>query len=284
MGLVKNIEVLKENINQQNLNIDAHFREQASELARMQKFIDGVIKHEVANATKQIEASASLQKYFITGELPNVNTERHSWPVSPDFSIYLVELIELNDYDLIIEFGSGLSTVIIAKALRNIASRRSEKKTVTFASFDHLDHYYQQTLAYLEHSGLAEDVQLTLAPLKDWLSPDGKTQPYYECEAMLVSLAKKHKHANQRLLVIVDGPPAATGKHARYPAGPLILQHFGGVHIDLLLDDYIRDDEKEIAKRWQADISAMQLHCIVTERRLEKDACLIRINPLNRKS
>ncbi len=117
---------------------------------------------------------------------------------------------------------------------------------------------------------MAEAVQLTLAPLKDWQAPNGNTYRYYHCQPTLVALAKKHLVAGLRLLVIVDGPPAATGKHARYPAGPLILEYFAGAQIDLLIDDYIRDDEKEIAQLWQADIATAQLTQITTERRAQK--------------
>lgn len=56
-----------------------------------------------------------------------------------------------------------------------------------------------------------------------------------------------------------------------------MLEHFAGTHIDLLLDDYIREDEKEIVQRWQTDITAAGFSQTTTERKLEKDACLIRV-------
>jgi hypothetical protein len=276
--LSQSIEALTDTLKQQKTELDAQLKKQADELIRVRKFLDSVVKKEIGNATKQIEASIGLQSYFVTGELPNINAERHSWPISPDFAVYLIELIELNDYDLIIEFGSGISTVIIAKTLAKMAPKRAGKPSVEFISFDHLDPYYQQTRAQLEHASLADAVQLTLAPLQDWPAPNGNTYPYYACQPTLAALAQKHPAAGLRLLVIVDGPPAATGPHARYPAGPLILQYFAGAHIDILLDDYIRDDEKEIAKLWQGDITAAKLVHRTTERKLEKDACLIAVS------
>ena len=275
--LSQSVETLADTLKQQKVELDAQLKKQADDLIRVRKFLDTSLKKEIANSTKQIEATIGLQNYFTTGELPSINTERHSWPISPDFALYLIELLELNDYDLIIEFGSGISTLIVAKTLAKMAARRQSKPPVDFVSFDHLDQYYQQTRDQLEQAGLAETVQLSLAPLQDWQAPDGVTQPYYACQATLTAVAKKHPAAGLRLLVIVDGPPTATGTHARYPAGPLILQHFTGAQIDILLDDYIRDDEKEIAQRWQADITAAQLTQTTTERKLEKDACLITI-------
>lgn len=274
----QSIETLADTLQQQKIELDTQLKKQSDELIRVRKFLDSTVQREVANATKQIEAAIGLQNYFATGELPHINTERHSWPISPDFALYLIELLELNDYDLIVEFGSGISTSIIAKTLAKMAAKRSGKPPVDFVSFDHLEKYYQQTLAQLEHAGLAEAVQLNLAPLQDWLAPNGNTYPYYACQPTLAALAKKHPAAGLRLLVIIDGPPAATGKHARYPAGPLILQHFAGAHIDLLLDDYIRDDEREVAKLWQADVVAAKLSYAISERKLEKDACLMAVS------
>lgn len=277
----QSIEGINTTLKQQKLEFDSQFKKQADELIRVRKFLDSTLKKEVANATKQVESFIGLQNYLTTGELPSINIERHSWPISPDFALYLIELIEFNDYDLIIEFGSGLSTVILAKAITRKAIHHQGKKPVDFVSFDHLEHYYKQTRTQLEHAGLTNAVQLVLAPLQDWRALDGSTQPYYTCQSTLAALRKKHAVADQRILVIVDGPPAATGKHARYPAGPLILEHFANAHIDLLLDDYIRDDEKEIAQRWQDDIAAAGFSQTTTERRLEKDACLIRAQRKN---
>ena len=282
-SLSQSIDTLSDSLKSQQselkADLDAQLKKQADELIRVRKFLDSSLTSKLDNATRQIEAAVSLQSYFTTGELPNINTERHSWPVSADFAFYLVQLLETNDYDTIIEFGSGISTVIIAKTLAKMATRRQDKPPVAFVSFDHLEQYYQQTLAQLNQADLADKVQLELAPLQPYTAPKGNTYPYYNCHDKLAKFAQQHPHTGKRLLVLVDGPPAATGKHARYPAAPVVLKYFKGAHIDLLLDDYIRDDEKEIAKLWQEDIAAAKLAQTTTERKLEKDACLIRVQP-----
>ena len=271
------IEELGKTIKQQKVELDKQLKKQNDDLISVRKFLDSSLKNEVANATKQIEAAVGLQSYFATGELPNINTERHSWPVSPDFSLYLVELLEANNYDLIIEFGSGISTVIIAKTLAKMAERRKNKQPVNLVSFDHLEKYYNQTLAQLRQAGLADKVQLELAPLEPYTAPNGTTYAYYSCHESLATLAKKYGQTEVRVLVVIDGPPAATGKHARYPAAPSVLKYFRGANLSFLLDDYIRDDEKEIAALWQSEFSALGLAQITTIRSLEKDACLITV-------
>jgi len=276
-GLDALSSTLKTQQDQLKTELDAQLKKQADELIRVRKFLDSSFQNKLANATKQIEAAVGLQSYFATGELPNINTERHSWPISADFAFYLVQLLETKQYDIIIEFGSGISTVIIAKTLAKMATRHQAKSPVAFISFDHLEQYYNQTLAQLNQANLADAVLLTLAPLQPYTAPNGNTYPYYGCQPALAALAQRHLSPGSRVLVLVDGPPAATGPHARYPAAPIVLAQFKGVQLDFLMDDYIRDDEKEIVALWQAEFTAAQLTHSAQTSKLEKDACLISI-------
>lgn len=278
-SLNEGIQSLSQSLIQHKEELDTRLKVQADGLIKMRKFLDASMKKEVTNIARQIEATIGLQSYFATGELPNVNTERHKWPISPDFALYLIELIEINKYDIIVEFGSGLSTVIIAKTIDKLSKRREGRKSVEFISFDHLDKYYQRTCDQLQQAGLRDTVSVEYLPLQDWQGADGVVQPYYKCESTLAALAKNYDVNQVRVLVIVDGPPTATAKHARYPAGPIILKYFGKARlIDILLDDFIRDDEKEIVNRWQAEMEAVGISFETEIRSFEKDACLIRID------
>jgi len=262
--------------------LDALFKQQsahiAEALADTRHFLDSSLKRAIINASKQLTAVAGLQSHLDLGKLLPVHIERSTWPVSADFAFYLVERLEYHEYPLIIEFGSGLSTLVIAHALNRIAESRGNQTPPTVVSFDHLEPYYQQTRARLTQAGLQDTVQLHHAPLADWHAPDGSVQPYYTCQPVLAELAKQHPEKPLRILAIVDGPPASTGKHARYPAWPMLAEHFPGAQLDLLLDDYIRRDEKEVVERWQHDIAAAGLHCAVTTLAFEKDACLLQIS------
>jgi predicted O-methyltransferase YrrM len=279
--LSKGLEDISEALQNQKAEFDAQLKKQADELTYLHKSLDTSLKNQINNATKQIEATFGLLHYFANGDLPSVNTERHAWPVSPDFALYLVELLERFRYDLVIEFGSGYSTVSVAKALKIIASRRPGEHDVTFVSFEHLEQYLLKTQNQLEAAGLNDSVKLYLAPLQDWHAPDCSVQSFYACDPILADLAKNHHTQDLRLLVIVDGPPGNTCKHARYPAVPVILKHFAGAQIDILLDDYIRNEEKEIVKKWQSVLTTANLKYAITKRELERDACLIKVHSTN---
>lgn len=258
------------------------FKKQAEDLVRVRRHLEIAVKNNSANAVRQLQSFVGMQEYFATGVLPAFNSEAHSWPVSADFALCVMRQLVLQPYDLVIEFGSGMSTVIVAKTLALMAERGDTRQT-QFVSFEHLDSYYEQTLAHLQQAGLEQAVQLTLAPLKDWQSADGQIYPYYCCQSTLTKLVQQKQVSRKRILVIVDGPPAATGPQARYPAGPLLMEHFPNAQIDFLMDDYIREDEKQIAQHWLADIEARGLAGTSTEYKLEKDACLLTVHPKNSK-
>ncbi|WP_300088124.1 hypothetical protein [uncultured Nitrosomonas sp.] len=273
---VKNIEFIENALSQQKLELDAQFKKQADDLIRVRKFLDTTLKKEVANAAKQVGDFITLQSYFNTGKFTGISLETNGWPVSSDFMLYLVKLVEQGNYDVIIEFGSGSSTLAVAKTLALIESRHQVKPT-TFVSFDHLEQFYQETHRKLAYAGMSERVHLVLAPLINTKAENGNSYLYYDCRSTLANLAKKCWAENLRVLAIVDGPPGSSGKHARYMAGPYIFQYFKGKDIDLLLDDTNRKEEEEIIGMWKSDVSALGLSAIEETIKLEKGACLLRI-------
>ena len=51
--------------------------------------------------------------------------------------------------------------------------------------------------------------------------------------------------------MLIDGPPGATGPLARLPAVPLLLNYLGKHQLDIVLDDYKRQEEIETVNRWK---------------------------------
>jgi len=261
-----------ESAGEKGADILARLREQGEAANRLPHDITKLVKKEILNATRQIEAFIELRDHLGTDELVG---EMHGWSISPDFARYLVQTIETNDYDAVVEFGSGTSTVIIARALAKNAELRQGRGSVSHVAFEHLPEYYAQTRAQLERVGLAHFVDLALVPLVPYVAPNGVTYSYYDCEATLGALAKKLRSDPHRLLMVVDGPPGATNKHARYPAVPIILAHTGHMTVDILLDDYGRKDEKEIVDMWTDLLSARSQSWERKSIALEKGACLL---------
>lgn len=274
--LAQNIEALADTLKQQKAEIDAQFKKQSDSLVDFRKRIEGSLKKELLNATQQLEAYLDVQSFFNDGEhLPSM----HGWPISPDFARYLIQLIEKNNYDLVLEFGSGTSTVLIAKALAKLQHVRQDKPAVMQVAFEHLEKYYAKTLEELESVRLAHSVMLNLTPLQPYIAPNGQTYHYYDCHQSLADLAANLPTSLFKILVVVDGPPGSTGKHARYPCLPAVLTHFKHKHIDVLLDDYARSDEKEVGVLWEQDLSQTGYRFFSEKISMEKEALFITAKP-----
>lgn len=259
-----------------NDHSDARREQQHAEVLALRTDLTNILREEMLNAKKQLEAFLEVHNYFNTGELLPA---MHEWPISPDFALYLIELLETNDYDLIVEFGSGTSTVLMAKALSKIGTRRPGKMATRQVAFEHLERYHAATLASLRRAGPHHEVELVHAPLQPYIAPNGTIYRYYACHDTLAEIARTvGSAAGLRLLVVVDGPPGDTGPHARYPAVPMVLTHFDGAQIDVLLDDYARPDEHEIAQMWLIELRARGHEVSFLEKKMEKEACLLRIS------
>ena len=223
----------------------------------------------------QLESFMRLQNYLGSDF---VLPEMHGWAVSPDFGVLLINLLEAKAYDFVIEFGSGVSTAIVARILQKQNQRKPDQHTV-FVSFDHLERYFNQTRQQLTTAGVLEHVQLELAPLVEFTTAEQRVFQYYDCAPALEAAAAKLNTQQPRVLVLVDGPPAATGELARYPALPAVLSALPvQATVDFLLDDYIRQEEKSIVAAWEQDLTRQQRPHSKTEyTKMEKQACLLRI-------
>jgi hypothetical protein len=209
------------------------------------------VKKEMLNATKQLEAYLSVQSAMSGGE---VLPDMHGWPISPDFAAHLVNIIRLRPYDVIIEMGSGTSTVIIASVLANLKRSNRFNREVQQIAIEHSENYLEKTRALLSEYNLEQSVKLIYAPLAPYTDKYGDNYQYYSCGAALTRLRQEAELKPTRVLLIVDGPPGATCKNARYPAYSVVMEAIRPEGIDILLDDYYRPDERETILKWLADI------------------------------
>jgi hypothetical protein len=253
----------------------------ARSLAAQSEQLHRLIKKELVNANRQIESFLNVQAALAGGDvIPSL----HGWPISPDLAAYLIELIRTNDYDLVIEFGSGSSTVIMAKALSLGRHRREGKAPVVQVAFEHLETYHAQTQGLLRTAGVADAVTVHFAPLVPYQAANGQTYSYCQCEQGLQALGQRYDVPSRRALVLVDGPPAATGEHARYPSLSAVSTTLPSIALDIVLDDLIREDEQQVVRLWQHDLQLVGRGSTVEIRKMEKDACLIRVQPLVRRA
>ena len=190
------------------------------------------------NMYTQIESLTWLQKRLsIKGELPPLR----GWPVSPDFLLRLHKYITKVKPRIVVEFGSGASTLVISDALRQNGFGK-------LVSFEHLIKYYEITNSYLTEEFLSPWVELRLETLSEWNgyhlaeTLKGEDKLYWYPTSYF-------KHIDGVDLMVVDGPPSDTCMYARYPAVPALYDSLND-GAQVWMDDSRRDEEKEVCRVW----------------------------------
>jgi len=156
------------------------------------------------------------------------------WAASSDLLGEVLRLIMLRPTRLVVELGSGLSTLVIAAALRANGSGR-------LISIDADPEYAASTRAQLQRHGLGEWAEVRGATLKQ-LEFEGVARPWYDL-AVLEDLSAID-------VLLVDGPPTELRPDIRYPSLPYFWKRLNAGAV-LLLDDAAREAEQDIARRWQ---------------------------------
>jgi predicted O-methyltransferase YrrM len=167
------------------------------------------------------------------------------WAASPDVLRVLVGHIDRLRPELVVEFGSGASSVWMGYALRRAGGGR-------LVAVEHDARYAELSRALIASHGLDDIVEVRTAPLTG-------------IEAATVTVGEERVSTADRWydasvledlegigLVFVDGPPKATGRHARYPALPTLLPRCTE-DVVFVLDDADRPDERAIGDRWLAE-------------------------------
>lgn len=153
--------------------------------------------------------------------------------------LYIINDILANNRESIIEFGAGVSTILLARLVR-----ANSLKTRILA-IDHDHHWTEKTRSRLQEEGLRECVDLVYAPLcATPMAVDGSA--WYDEQLIEDSIGSRTFD-----LVLIDGPPAwekSKGK-ARYPALPFVhkrLRRDSAIYID----DAHRSGERSVMERW----------------------------------
>lgn len=158
------------------------------------------------------------------------------WALEPTGLLRIVDLVQTKSIGTIVELGSGTSTLWLAYALE---ARGTGGRIV---SLDHDPHFAGLTRTALAAHGFGPDVaDVRDAPLVDGVVV-GHATPWYDPQSF-ADLAEID-------LLIVDGPPQATGDLARYPALPALLDKLAP-HAIIVVDDAQRPAETQMIERWR---------------------------------
>jgi predicted O-methyltransferase YrrM len=170
---------------------------------------------------------------------------RAPMPSSGDFALNptdlldLLHLVRLRQPRLVLELGSGTSSVWLGYALEQYGGK--------LISLDHDPDYARQTRAMLAAHGLNAVAEVREAPLRE-LALAGQTYEWYDVAAFA--------DLTDIDLLLIDGPPAATGPDARYPALAVLEKRLSAT-ATVVLDDADRHDERDAVQRWTREVPGL---------------------------
>ena len=258
----------------------------------MQEYTNALGQHvtRTAKSTAQnIESFLGMQKYLVQDGTPlQLNGSR----LSSELALKLTERLHNTHYDLIIEFGTGTSTQLLAKALlkqerdkphsQHLISRDNEETYSAdlpkrIISFEHDKKAIAPLSQQLEQQGLAPLVDLIFAPLSDY-THKGEDYLFYECKSKLKQLAQVFEQREARILVLVDGPDTTDESLSRYPLLPLLLKHLATHQLDIIVTQSHKHLPEELKASWQNLLNKRSLAYKSMHLTQEKDAALFQIN------
>jgi predicted O-methyltransferase YrrM len=189
------------------------------------------VKKEIKQTFRQLEALHNLSAVLPAND---VLPATRGWAASPDLLMVLVDLVVTERPSLVVECGSGASTLWLALAMRRFGIDGR------IVALDHDPVFGGKTRDFLSRHGVRDLAEVRDAPLESF-SLDGETYSWYARRAW--------EDLTGIDLLFVDGPPATTGHQARYPALPLLIGSLSPV-ATAVLDDLVVPDMQKVLRLW----------------------------------
>jgi predicted O-methyltransferase YrrM len=155
------------------------------------------------------------------------------YAIAPDCALLLVDLVREHRPEVIVETGSGVSTLVLAYALEKLGRGR-------VISLDHDAHWAARTRAELERHGLSRFATVVHAPLEP-VDIDGERFVWHSLAAL--------EGVDAIDLVVDDGPPKYVGRFARFASLPTFAPRLRDDGVFLL--DVVGDEERHMLARWR---------------------------------
>jgi len=219
--------------------------------------IRAAVEKEIKHTFRQLEALQNLNAMLPTTE---VLPASRGWAASPDLLLVLIDQVITGRPSLIVECGSGASTLWLALAIRRFGI------DARVVALDHDPVFADKTRDFLVRHGVGDLAEVRDAPLENF-TLGGETYAWYTRAAW--------EDLTGIDLLFVDGPPEATGHQARYPALPLLNEALSPAAV-VILDDLVVPDMQKVLRLWLDAYPDFGSETLT----LEKQAAVLRRGPL----
>lgn len=171
----------------------------------------------------------------LTGKLP---LDLGGWAVDPTLADEVVRTLCRRRPELVVECGSGWTTVLMAACLEELEKGR-------VVALEHEERFARKTRELLKAAGSSDHGKVRLAPLTEQ-DVNGAERLWYDASVV-------RSIAGPIDLLLVDGPPGRLGPEIRYPAVPALRDRLAKECV-VFLDDGYRDGEARIARAWGREL------------------------------
>lgn len=197
-------------------------------------------KRQAAELARHIRQTEALIQLYERVQPRAAMPSSGGWALDPTGVLTLLEVVRQRRPELVLELGSGTSTLWLGYVLQQLGSGR-------VVAIDHEERFAELTRANVAAHGLGDVVEVRVAGLVDPGLPEHET--FWYDHAAMADLRDID-------LLVVDGPPKATGPKARYPAVPKLAGQLRD-HAVVALDDATRPDEREVWNRWLEEVGGL---------------------------
>jgi len=164
--------------------------------------------------------------------------------IAPDLALLLTELIAAEQPELVVETGSGVSTLVIGYALEKLGRGR-------VVALEHDPVHAARTRAEIARHDLGSFARVVDAALEP-VTLDGARHRWHAVRAL--------DGLDAIDLVLDDGPPRYLGSMLRYPSLPLLAPRLSSRGVFVL--NMIGEEEPAVLARWKRLLPEFRQHVV----------------------
>ena len=202
-------------------------------------FVGGVLMRLDKLATKRVHDERAMQAligiYYALRPRRSLPCFR-SAALSSDTILEYIRLIERLHPRVVVELGSGTSTVVAAYQLEKNGEGR-------VLALDHDPMWGEITRDLVTEHDLSRWVEVRIAPLVP-VEVSGKSYQWYDPKLL--------EEIQEIDLLLIDGPPDHEGLGTRYPGLPLLADRLSATGV-IVVDDCIMPRWKTIVLEWASE-------------------------------
>ncbi|ABA87884.1 hypothetical protein Pcar_0625 [Syntrophotalea carbinolica DSM 2380] len=218
------------------------------QIKRLKKSLSAEVASQNRGLYEQLECLIGLYREL---DMHNSLPLMRGWAGSPDFLWHLARHARRCSPRVVVECGSGVSTVVLARCMQLNGEGH-------VYSMDHDPVFAEKTRREIIAQGLEGWATVLDAPLQAY-DLSGDSWLWYASGVLPQDIGID--------MLVVDGPPDTTGDLARYPAGPILLPRLNRDGT-VFMDDYARSGESAVARRWRQEWPDFQFTDLKAEKGL----------------